>query len=83
MPILHLRNVPEPLYQRLRELAAEEKRSLNAQAVALLEQAVGAGRPDVRAILEQARAIRKLSRGRPRGPGSLTLLHAARRERER
>ena len=40
MPVLHVRNVPEDLYDRIKEQAATQNRSISAQVVTLLEQAV-------------------------------------------
>jgi plasmid stability protein len=40
--ILHVRSVPDSLYQRIQNLAAAKKRSLTAQVITLLEQAVDA-----------------------------------------
>jgi plasmid stability protein len=40
MPTLHLRNVPTKIYERLRRRAKQNGRSMNAEAVALLEDAV-------------------------------------------
>jgi plasmid stability protein len=40
VPTLHLRNVPAGVYERLRRRAKQNGRSMNAEAVALLEQAV-------------------------------------------
>ncbi len=40
MPTLHVRSVPEDLYQRLQEMAVEENRSLSAQVVTLLYEAL-------------------------------------------
>jgi len=40
MPILHVYDVPESLYCRLQQHAAMHHRSLNADIVALLEQAL-------------------------------------------
>jgi plasmid stability protein len=42
MPILHVRNVPEDLHEELQRLAERKHRSLSAEVVALLEQAVEA-----------------------------------------
>ncbi len=41
MATLHVRNVPDRLYERLRQQAAAESRSLSAGEVALLEQVLG------------------------------------------
>jgi hypothetical protein len=40
---LHVRNVPEPLYEALRACAEAEGRSIGAQAIVLLESGLGAG----------------------------------------
>ena len=38
MATLHVRNVPDELYERIRRRAAQENRSLSAEVVALLDQ---------------------------------------------
>ncbi|MBK8129185.1 MAG: hypothetical protein IPK53_09795 [bacterium] len=40
MPTLHVRNVPEALYDRLRERAQERNRSLSAEVLILLDFAL-------------------------------------------
>lgn len=35
---LHVRNVPDDLYARIRERAADERRSLSAEVIAILER---------------------------------------------
>ena len=37
---LHVRNVPDALYEALRERAARENRSINAEAIAILRRAL-------------------------------------------
>lgn len=44
MATLHVRNVPEPLYEALRRCAEENGRSIGAQAVALLNESLSTGR---------------------------------------
>lgn len=41
MPTLYLRNVPEVVYHRLSERAANEHRSVTAEALKTLEESVG------------------------------------------
>jgi antitoxin FitA len=41
MAILHVRNVPDDLYERLQQRAGAQKRSLSAEVVSLLERAIG------------------------------------------
>jgi plasmid stability protein len=40
MNTLHVRSVPEDLYRRIQSLANQKNRSLTAQVITLLEQAV-------------------------------------------
>jgi len=40
MPTLHVRNVPEELYAQLQRVAEKENRSLTAEVIALLEDAI-------------------------------------------
>jgi plasmid stability protein len=40
MTTLHVRSVPEELYEQLRQLAQAQQRSLSAQVITLLERAV-------------------------------------------
>lgn len=42
MPILHVRNVPERIYKRLQQSAETQHRSLSAEVVALLDEALDA-----------------------------------------
>jgi plasmid stability protein len=43
MATLHVRNVPDELYKRLRSLAEEDHRSLSAEVIDLLQEAAVAG----------------------------------------
>ncbi len=40
MATLYVRNLPDDLYAKLQELAASQHRSINAQVITLLEQAL-------------------------------------------
>jgi plasmid stability protein len=70
MPILHVRNVPTPLYRQIKKLAAEESRSFNSEVVNLLgravqeEQALYAQKKLLTAI-EKRRLRKKLKPGTP------------------
>lgn len=71
MATLHVRNVPDDLYERLRESAAAEGRSIGAQAIAVIRaglvlqesqreqlgQLVVAGSPFKRRFAERAKAL--------------------------
>ena len=56
MPTLHLRNVPTALYERLRRTARKNGRSMNAEAVALLEAGVERERR-AHAVTDQLRRL--------------------------
>jgi hypothetical protein len=85
MATLHVRNVPETVYTKIRSLARAEGRSVNAQVVRLLTTvARDAGTSlSVKEALDEARQIRASRSAGRRGPSSLTLLHEGRRSRER
>ena len=74
MAILHVRNVPEKLYGRIRRLAAEERSSLSAEVIRLLDTAV-AGREQRREVASLLAGIRRRRIKLPAGaPSTLTLL---------
>lgn len=77
MPILHVRNVPERIYSRLQQRAEAQHRSLSAEVVSLLDEALDA--EDIRAaqadVLERMRRHRRTFRPAEAGaPDSVTLL---------
>jgi plasmid stability protein len=57
MATLHVRNVPDKLYKRIQKLAEQENRSLTAEVINLLDQAVQErqARHSVAAVLERTR----------------------------
>ncbi len=59
MPTITLKNIPEELYRRLKESAADHRRSLNSEIIVRLEQAVLSARIDPDAFLAKADARRK------------------------
>ena len=59
MATITLKNLPDDLRIRLKERAAQNRRSLNSEVIACLEQIVGPERRDPDQVLKQARAIRK------------------------
>ena len=46
VPTLHIRNVPLDLYERIRDAAASNGRSLNAEVIVRLEESDGSWRDD-------------------------------------
>jgi plasmid stability protein len=78
MPTLHVRNVPDDLYARLRQRAAVQNRSLSAEVISLLDTALegsGAAQADV---LERIRRRRFFEPAAAGAPESTSLLRADR-----
>ena len=79
MPTLHVRSVPEDLYQEIQELAEARSRSLSAQVVIMLTQAL----EDEKSRQTQVKALASIRRRRfsapKKAPSSLELLREDRR----
>ena len=80
MPILHVRNVPDDLYEDIRRQAQEQNRSISAQVVYLLERAVLESPQVQRQVLDNIRRRRTNFPVQPGLPDSLSLL---RQDRQR
>jgi hypothetical protein len=66
--VLYVREVPEHLYGELRRRARDRGTSISKEAIRLLERAIAADRPEVRALLEEIRTLRPIAkRGSPSG----------------
>ncbi len=65
MPTLTIKGMPDPLYLRLKERAAEHRRSLNSEILVALEQVVAATPPDPHALLARVDALRSKLRVSP------------------
>jgi hypothetical protein len=74
MATLHVRSVPDELYERIHELARDSNRSVSAQVITLLDQAVLAqeARERQREALERIRRRRYVPP--PGTPDSVELL---------
>jgi len=85
MASLQIRNVPTDVMEKLRRIAGKERRSINAQVLMLLADAVNEDqqRSTVKEILERAREIRSSAKRGRKIPGSLALIRKAREERIR
>jgi plasmid stability protein len=87
MASLHIENVPDDLYERLRERAIVENRSLDSEVVALLEHAIAesehsSGGSDAERLTEIfRRADERAARYGP-FPDSVADIRAMRAERE-
>ncbi|KAF0107405.1 MAG: hypothetical protein FD146_1883 [Anaerolineaceae bacterium] len=79
MNTLHVRSIPDDLYQRLRQFAQSRNRSLSAQVVTMLTRAL----EDEERQREQAKALASIRRRRfappAKSPSSLDLLREDRK----
>ncbi len=80
MSILHVRNIPESLYARLKQRAESQRRSLSAEVITLLEWAVEEAERAPEITLGSIRERRFYSPADAGAPGSTELL---REDRER
>ena len=80
MSILHVRNVPENLYEQIRRQAQEQNRSISGQVIYLLEQATLSNSQSQAELLGAIRRRRSFQPERHAAPDSLSLL---RQDRER
>jgi len=62
MTNLTLKNIPGPLYSRLKKIAERNRRSLNSEVIRRLERSIGAAPIDADALLARARAVRERAR---------------------
>ncbi len=69
MAILHVRNVPPELYERLKHLAAEQHRSLSAEVIDILAEGVAARDRSalMKDVLESLAAVRTRGAPAPKG----------------
>ena len=74
MPTLHVRNVPETLYDRLRHRAQERNRSISAEVVLLLDYALEETAVSQADILDRIRRRRFFDPAQADAPDSTTLL---------
>jgi antitoxin FitA len=71
-----LKNIPEDLYQKVKESADRNQRSVNGEIISILAAAINPRRVPVDTILARARALR----GRTRGLLTEELLGRVKRE---
>ncbi len=74
MATLHVRNVPDALYDRLREQAESQNRSLSAEVIILLDRALSDKEHDQSEILARIRRRRSFSPSAVGAPDSTSLL---------
>ena len=80
MPTLHVRNVPESLYDQIRQRAQMQNRSLSAEVIMLLDHALATTEQAQDELLARIRRRRFFKPAAVGAPDSVTLL---RQDRER
>lgn len=63
MATMTLTNIPDEVYERLRDAARRHRRSLDSEAIVCLERALEEKRVDPSALLARIRAVRAETRG--------------------
>lgn len=63
MPSITVKNIPEDIYDRVREQAKAHHRSINSEIIACLEQTVKSQQVSTDDILQEARRLRKKAKG--------------------
>ena len=72
MATITVKNVPDDLYQDLKQSAGANHRSINREVIACIERAVERREMDVEVILAEARQLREKWKGPPITDAELT-----------
>lgn len=78
MATLHVRNVPETIYERLRQRAQQQNRSLSAEVLILLENALDESQLNQTEVLSGIRQRRFFKPDGVNAPNSTELLRSDR-----
>lgn len=65
MPTITVKNIPEDIYERVKQQAKNNRRSINSEVIMLMERAVSSYRIDPEEFIAEARAIRELTAAYP------------------
>ena len=65
MPTITVKNIPDDLYARLKQLARANHRSINREVIASIEHAVYRRRVSPEAVITRARQLREKTRCYP------------------
>ena len=74
MPILHVRNVPNELYNRIKAQAQAKNRSMSAEVIMLLDRALTDTARSQAEVLDNIRRRRFFRPAEANAPDSTTLL---------
>jgi len=65
MPAITVKNIPPEIYQRLKQSAASNRRSINSEIIACIERAVRSQEVDPDLLLANARRLRAKTAAHP------------------
>ncbi len=77
MATITVKKIPDELYERLKQAAGANHRSINSEVIVCIERALGVRKDEVEAMLARARETRKLFRGPPITDEELTEMKRA------
>jgi hypothetical protein len=83
MAVLHVRNIPDTLYEHAQAIAAERGSTLSALVIELMQQAAMRHMDHKRHTKALARMRKNLAKRKPGGVSAVSLIQAARDERDR
>ena len=63
MANITIKNIPDDLYEELKDVAAANRRSINSEVIHLIEQAVIGRQVDPEAFIARARLLRERTAG--------------------
>ena len=63
MAAITIKNIPDDLYEKLKEAAAANRRNINSEVIHLIEQAVTGRQVDPKAFIARARLLRERTTG--------------------
>jgi len=82
MATLYVRNFPDELYEKVKALAAERRRSMAAEVIMLMDRAIQSESP-VDRHLQALERIAERRRRNPQPPGAADTLTLLREDRSR
>jgi plasmid stability protein len=80
MPTITVKNIPDDIYERLKEVAGANHRSINREMIVCLERALGGRKIDPEAVLARARHLREMTGRRPATDAQFTKAKTAGRK---
>jgi antitoxin FitA len=77
MPTITVKNIPEDLYQHLKEAASTNRRSINSEIIVCIERSLRSQKIDTEETLRRARQLREQTKEHPITDAQITKAKAA------